>query len=119
MKGIAILGLSRVPVLPDLPTAHEQGLFEFDCSAWSALVFPKGTPDAIVRRLNKAASETIDTPSVRERLEAVGVTVMPAERRSPEYLAKYIPTEIQRWAAPIKASGGKRRIIGWITRAAP
>ncbi len=105
VKGIAILGLGRVPVLPQLPTAHEQGLFEFDCSAWSALAFPKGTPQAIVRSLAKAASETLDTPSVRERLEAIGVTVVPPERRSPEYLAKFIPQEIEKWAAPIKASG--------------
>jgi tripartite-type tricarboxylate transporter receptor subunit TctC len=105
VKGIAILGLDRVPVLPKLPTAHEQGLFEFDCSAWSALAFPKGTPQAIVRRLAKAAGEAMDTPSVRERLEAVGVTVVPPERRSPEYLAKFIPHEIEKWTPPIKASG--------------
>jgi len=105
VKGIAILGLDRVPVLPKLPTAHEQGLFEFDCSAWSALAFPKGTPQAIVARLARAASETLDTASVRERLEAVGVTVVPPERRSPEYLAKFIPQEIEKWTPPIKASG--------------
>ncbi len=105
VKAIAILGLDRVPVLPSLPTAHEQGLAGFDCSAWSAVVLPKGTPDAIVRRLNRAASETIDTPSVRERLEAVGVTVVAPERRSPEYLARFIPSEVEKWAGPIKASG--------------
>jgi tripartite-type tricarboxylate transporter receptor subunit TctC len=105
VKGIAILGLDRVPVLPKLPTAHEQGLFAFDCSTWSALVFPKGTPQAIVRRLAQAASEALDAPSVRERLEAVGVTVVQPERRSPEYLAKFIPHEIEKWTAPIKASG--------------
>ena len=105
VKGIAILGLDRVPVVPKLPTAHEQGLFEFDCSAWSALAFPKGTPQAIIRRLAQAASKALDTPSVRERLEAVGVTIVPPERRSPEYLARFIPHEIEKWTAPIKASG--------------
>jgi tripartite-type tricarboxylate transporter receptor subunit TctC len=105
VKGIAILGLDRVPVMPKLPTAHEQGLFEFDCSAWSALAFPKGTPQAIVRRLAQAASKALDTPSVRERLEAVGVTIVPPERQSPEYLARFIPHEIEKWTAPIKASG--------------
>ena len=105
VKAVAILGLDRVPVLPNLATAHEQGLAQFDCGAWSAVVLPPRAPEAIVRKLNKAAGETIDTPSVRDRLAAVGVTVIPPERRSPDYLAKYIPSEIEKWAGPIKASG--------------
>lgn len=105
VKGIAILGPERVPVLPKLPSAKEAGLNDFDCGAWSALVLPLNTPDAIVRRLNKAAGEAIDTPSVRERLASVGVAAVAPERRSPEYLAKYIPAEIEKWAGPIKASG--------------
>ena len=58
-----------------------------------------------MRKLNKAASETIDLALVRERFAAVGVTIIPPEHRSPEYLAKYIPSEIEKWAGPIKASG--------------
>jgi tripartite-type tricarboxylate transporter receptor subunit TctC len=105
VKGIAILGPDRVPVLPKLQSAKEAGLGEFDCGAWAALVLPLNTPDAIVRKLNKAAGETIDTPMVRERYAGLGVTVVPPQRRSPEYLAKFIPTEIEKWAGPIKASG--------------
>jgi tripartite-type tricarboxylate transporter receptor subunit TctC len=105
VKAIATLGLSRAPGLADLPTAHEQGLAGFDCSAWAAIVYPKGTPEAIVRRLAKAASDTVDRASVRARLETVGVTIPAPERRSPEYLAKHIPSEIEKWAGPIKASG--------------
>ncbi len=105
VKGIATLSLSRVPGLANLPTALEQGLADFDCSAWAAIVYPKGTPEAIVRRLAKAASDTVDRASVRARLETVGVTIPPPERRSTEYLARYIPSEIEKWAGPIKASG--------------
>jgi len=105
VKGIAILGPDRVPVLPKLPSAKEAGLNDFDCGAWAALVLPLKTPDAIVRRLNKAAGEAIDTPSTRERLAGLGVTTVATERRSPEYLGKYIPAEIEKWAGPIKASG--------------
>ncbi len=105
VKAVATLGLSRAPGLANLPTAHEQGLAEFDCSAWAAFVYPKGTPEAIVRRLAKAASDTVDRASVRSRLETVGVTIPAPERRSPEYLARYIPSEIEKWAGPIKASG--------------
>jgi tripartite-type tricarboxylate transporter receptor subunit TctC len=105
VKAIAILGPDRVSVLPNLPAAKESGLSQLDCGSWSAVVLPPNAPEAIVRRLNKAASEAVDTASVRERLQAVGVTIVPPERRSPEYLAKYIPSEIEKWAGPIKASG--------------
>jgi tripartite-type tricarboxylate transporter receptor subunit TctC len=105
VKAIATLGLSRAPGLANLETAHEQGLANFDCSAWAAIVYPKGTPAAIVRRLAKAVSDTLDRASVRTRLETVGVTIPAPERRSPEYLARHIPSEIEKWAGPIKASG--------------
>ena len=104
VKAIATLGPSRPSVLASLPTAQEQGL-SLDCSTWIAFVFPKGTPDPTVRRLAKATSEALDSPVVRERLESVGVTVVSPDRRSPEYLAKFIPAEIAKWAGPIKASG--------------
>ena len=58
-----------------------------------------------MRRLAKAASETVDQPAIRKRLAEVGVTVPAPERRTPEYLAKFIPDEIARWAGPIRASG--------------
>ena len=53
IKAIAMLSPQRSPVLPDLPTAQEQGLAGFDADAWNAFFLPKGTPDAIVRRLAK------------------------------------------------------------------
>src|SRR5690348_15833102 len=105
VKGVAILGPERVSVLPQLPSAKDAGLGDFDYGAWAALVMPPNTPDAIVRTLNKAAGEVFDTPSIRERYAGLGVTVVAPERRSAEYLAKYIPAEIEKWAGPIKASG--------------
>jgi tripartite-type tricarboxylate transporter receptor subunit TctC len=53
----------------------------------------------------KAANEAVETPAVRQQLLDVGVTVPAAERRTPEYLATFIPSEIARWAGPIRASG--------------
>jgi tripartite-type tricarboxylate transporter receptor subunit TctC len=105
VKAIAMLGLDRISVLPNLPTAHEAGLTNFDCSAWSALVLPPLTPDALVRRLQKASSDALDSPALIKSLSAVGVTVVAPERRTPEYLAKFIPAEIEKWAGPIKAAG--------------
>jgi tripartite-type tricarboxylate transporter receptor subunit TctC len=105
VKAMATMGTERAPGLEDLPTAAELGYPGLDCGAWGALVFPKGTPEPIVRRLAKAASEVVDQPAIRKRLAEVGVTVPAAERRTPEYLAKFIPSEIARWAGPIRASG--------------
>jgi tripartite-type tricarboxylate transporter receptor subunit TctC len=105
VKAIATLGPARSSALPDLPTAQEQGLADLDCSTWSAFVFPKQTPEAIVRRLAQATSEAVGLPLVRERFASVGVTVAAPERRSPEYLAKFLPSELAKWAGPIRASG--------------
>jgi tripartite-type tricarboxylate transporter receptor subunit TctC len=105
LKAIATLGLDRAPGLEDLPTAEETGLKGLDCGAWGALSFPKGTPEPIVRRLAKASNDAVETPAVRERFNSIGVTIPAPERRTPEYLAKFVPAEIERWAGPIKASG--------------
>jgi tripartite-type tricarboxylate transporter receptor subunit TctC len=105
VKAIAILSRSRSPILPDLPTADEQGLANFDAADWYGLFLPKGTPSSIVQRLHGAAVAALDTPSFRDRLHSLGVELVAPERRSPEYLAGFLKDEIAKWAAPIKASG--------------
>jgi tripartite-type tricarboxylate transporter receptor subunit TctC len=69
------------------------------------LFFPRGTPAAIVRRMSDALNEALNTPSVQQRVEALGISIVPSESRGPEALAAHVPREIERWAAPIKASG--------------
>jgi tripartite-type tricarboxylate transporter receptor subunit TctC len=105
VKAIATLGLDRAPGLENLQTAEEIGLKGLDCGAWGAFSFPKGTSDAIVRRLADATNEAVESPAVRDRFKAIGVVVPAKERRTPEYLRKYVVTETERWAAPIKNSG--------------
>jgi tripartite-type tricarboxylate transporter receptor subunit TctC len=105
VKAIAIMAPRRLPVMPDLATTGEQGLAGVEASVWNAFFLPKGTPDPIVRRLNKAVSETLDNPAIRKRLEELGLEIVPPERRSPEYLAKFLTEEIERWAKPIRAAG--------------
>ena len=50
-------------------------------------------------------SDTLDDPAIRKRLEELGLEIAPPERRTPEYLAKYLPQEIERWAKPIREGG--------------
>jgi tripartite-type tricarboxylate transporter receptor subunit TctC len=105
VKPLATLTKTRSPVLPDLPTAQEQGLADFEAYTWNALFFPRGTPEPIVRRLHDAAVEAMATPSVRTRLEGLGASVVTPERTTPEYLEKFVASEVEKWAAPIRASG--------------
>ena len=105
VKAIANLTPSRASRLPNLATAREQGLTEVAIDGWNAFFFPKGTPEPIVRRLNQATSEALDTPSVRERMQDLGTRVSAPEHRSPEYLAKLLRSDIERWADRIKAAG--------------
>ena len=78
---------------------------ELDADAWSAFFLPKGTPASIIQRLQRAAVATMETPSVQERLREIGVTVVAPERRSSEYLAKFVVSEIAKWANVIKTAG--------------
>jgi tripartite-type tricarboxylate transporter receptor subunit TctC len=105
VKSIAVLSPHPAPLLPDLPTMAAQGFPDFDVDTWQAIFLPKDTPAPIVRRLNEALGATLDTPVVRTRLEALGLSIVPPERRGPDYLAGFVRSEIDKWAAPIRASG--------------
>ena len=105
VKAIAYLGRSRSPALPTLPTADEQGLANLDTANWYGLVLPNGAPPLIVQKLHGAAIAALETPSFRDRLNGLGVEIVAPERRSPEYLVRFLKDDIAKWAAPIKASG--------------
>jgi len=105
VKPIALLAPRRSPTLPDLATAHEQGLNDFNADVWTAFFLPKGTPSTIVQRLARATSDALDASAVHQRFADLGLRVAPPEERMPEYLAKLVPAEIVKWAGPIKTSG--------------
>jgi tripartite-type tricarboxylate transporter receptor subunit TctC len=105
VKGLAVMSAKRVPVIAELATSGEQGLAGVEASVWNAFFLPKGTPEPIVRRLNKAMSDMLDNPAVRKRLEDLGLEIVAPERRSAEYLAKFLPEEIERWGRVIRSAG--------------
>src|SRR5262245_10075159 len=104
IKAVAILSRDRSAMLPELASAREQGL-EFEASTWFGFFLPKGTPAPIIQKLNVATVAAIDTPSVQEQLKEVGAVAVAPERRSPDYLQKFVLSEIDKNAAPIKAAG--------------
>ncbi len=104
VKAIAVMAAKRSAVIPELATNGEQGLPGVEASVWNALFFPKGTPNAIVQKMAKAVNEMLDDPAIRKRLEGLGLEIVPPERRGPDYLARFVPDEIERWAKVVRAA---------------
>lgn len=105
VKAVAVLTRERSPLLPDVPTALEQGLDVVDGYDWTALFLPRGVPAPIVAALDHALATALDTPAVQTRLRDVANTVVPPARRSGAYLQQLVETEITKWADIMKASG--------------
>ncbi len=105
VKALAIFDQKRSPALPNVQTAGEQGTPGLEAYTWNAIFLPKGTPEAIVTRLNAAVRESMKTPSVRERLQGLGAEVVADDRTTPRYLDGFVKSEIEKWAGPIRASG--------------
>ena len=104
VKGIAIMGPTRVPII-DLPTTAEAGLEGVDATVWNAFFYPKGTPREIVLKMNKALNAMIERPDVVKRMGELGLTILPREQRTPEYLAAFLPNDIARWGKVIRDAG--------------
>jgi tripartite-type tricarboxylate transporter receptor subunit TctC len=104
-KAVALLTSARSPLFPDIATASEQGLSGVDSYFWSGFFFPKSTPEPIVEKMAAATADTLGSPATQDRLKKAGVSVVARERRSAEYLKKFVDSEIENWAATIKASG--------------
>ena len=104
-KPIALLGRERSPLFPDVPSSQEQGLSGVDTYFWAGFLFPKGTPDTIVQKLQKATSDALDTPAVAERLKNAGSVPVPSAQRTTAYFKKFVVDEIDSWGKTIKASG--------------
>ena len=105
IKPIAILSHARSPSLPNLASAHEQGLTGFEASNWSAFFLPKDTPAFIVQKLHDATVVAMNDPTVQKRFKENGIDLVTDERRSSAYLAQFVSDEIAKWAGPIKSSG--------------
>jgi tripartite-type tricarboxylate transporter receptor subunit TctC len=105
VKAFAILSRNRSASMPSLPSAHEQGLNDFDIPTWYALFLPAGTPKSIVQQLNQATVATLANPTVQQRLKEIGSDLVTPERMTPEYLGTFIAAEVEKWSRIIKANG--------------
>jgi len=102
IKGLVITAHQRSPLLPNVPTAAEAGLPQFEVSSWFGIVVPAGTPNDITKRLNLEITRIAGLPDVRERLATQGLDAVVS---TPESFAQTIRDDYARWGEVVKTSG--------------
>src|SRR4051812_11849471 len=107
IRAYAVTDDKRVETAPDIPTAEEAGLKGFNMTLWSGMWVPKGTPKAIVAKLNAAAVEALNDPAVKKQLESQGLEMTPQDQLTPEALGTRQKAEIAKWWPIIKAANIK------------
>jgi tripartite-type tricarboxylate transporter receptor subunit TctC len=101
VKALATTGAQRSSVLPDVPTMSEAGVPGYEATIWLGLLAPKGTPPAIVQRLNEAVTKVTSQPDIRQLWGRQGATPMVMSTAA---FDKYIQDDIAKWARVIHAA---------------
>ena len=104
VKALATTGKTRSQVLPNVPTMAESGVPDYEAVIWLGLLAPKGTPAAIVNRLNEEVGKMASDPQVVQAWAKQGATPM---KMSPDAFSKYMQDDITKWARIVKLSGAK------------
>jgi len=102
LKAIAVTSAARSPAAPDVPTVAESGLPGYEAIAWNGLLVPAGTPTDVVAKLNAELKKALDAPEVKDRFSAQGFG---AAWNTREAFAKFIQSELDKWAKVVKVSG--------------
>ncbi|MDP3619414.1 MAG: tripartite tricarboxylate transporter substrate-binding protein [Ramlibacter sp.] len=107
VKVFAQTGVKRlsIPALKDVPTLTEAGLPNFNVQVWHGLYAPKGTPPAVLAKLNAALRTALKDPDLIKREEALGLSVVNDDRLDPAGHRKFVEAEMTRWAKVIKNAG--------------
>ena len=98
VKALAVTGDKRSPMLPDVPTTAEAGMPVFNLTVWFGLSAPKGTPPAIVDKLNRALGAALDDPDVVKRFADLGYDVVPKDKRGAAYFDSFYKNEVALWS---------------------
>lgn len=96
VKGLAVATPARLANLPNLPTAAEAGLPGFQAQGWNAFFAPKGTPEAIIAKLNAAARTALAGDKLQKRFVDLGATVPGADEMSPEFTRALVAADIEK-----------------------
>ncbi|MGB6657940.1 MAG: tripartite tricarboxylate transporter substrate binding protein [Xanthobacteraceae bacterium] len=104
LKGLAVTGLTRTLLAPDIPTMAEAGLPGYQVTMWNGLFAPSGTPPEIVDQLAKAANKAIATPEIRSKIETNGGDTV---AMGPKAFEDYLQKDVKRWSDAIGDAGIK------------
>ena len=105
IKAYAVTTKARLKTLPDIPTADEAGLKDFELNIWHGLFAPKGTPPAIVQKLSTVLKTALKEPEVVKRFNDISTEPVAENRATPDAAQRTLVREIDRWAPIIKAAG--------------
>ena len=101
LRGVAVTSLERSPLFPDLPTISEPGLKGFQSGTWQGIFVPRGTPEPVIRLLNREIVAIVKLPEVRKRFDSEGGVPV---GNSPQEFAVWLKAEIAKWAKVVKAA---------------
>ena len=101
MRALAVSTRSRFAGLPDIPTVHEAGVPGYEVMSWNGIGAPAGTPKAVIDRLNRAISEALAMPDVKQRFQELAVDTRPD---TPEGFRKLVASEIVKWGKVIETA---------------
>jgi tripartite-type tricarboxylate transporter receptor subunit TctC len=104
VKALATTGKTRSEVLPNVPTVAESGVPGYEAVIWLGLLAPKGTPPAIIARLNEEVGKFASDPQVVQAWAKQGTTPM---KMTPAAFSKFMQDDITKWAHVVKVSGAK------------
>ncbi len=107
VKGFAVAASVRSPSAPEIPTTDEAGLPGFYGSLWQGLWAPKGTPPAIIAKLNAAVMAALADPAMKQRLAHLGQEVLPVEQQKTAVFAAFQKAEVEKWYPIVKAANLK------------
>jgi tripartite-type tricarboxylate transporter receptor subunit TctC len=104
VKALATSGRARSDVMPDVPTLTESGAPGYEATIWLGVMAPRGTPQAVVDKLNETISKIVGTAEVKQGWSRQGATPMVM---NPAAFNKYLNEDIAKWAGVIKAANIK------------
>jgi tripartite-type tricarboxylate transporter receptor subunit TctC len=105
VQAYAVTTPTRVPSLPNVPTAQEAGLPGFDLAVWHGLYAPKGTPKPVIDKLVAALQVALKDPTIKTRFEELGTEPVAVAQATPDALRKKLASQIELWAPIIKKAG--------------
>lgn len=105
IKAYAVTTKTKVASLPELPTASEAGLPNFEIAVWHGMYAPKGTPKPVIDKLAGALQTALKDSTVKQRFAELGTEPVAENRATPEALRSHLKAEIDKWSPIIKKAG--------------